>query len=117
MIYNNIMLSAVTGKAWKLARPYHGPYRTRVECNPTNVEARIVDDPDAETIFVAVNRVRPCYPEQTNTLWKGQQKRKSGTVSKPTSSKTTKSKSQSSPTLTTGPVTRSMTRAHDQPND
>ena len=29
MIY---MPSVVTGKAWKLARPYHGPYR--VECNP-----------------------------------------------------------------------------------
>ena len=116
MIY---MPSAVTGKAWKLARPYHGPYRTRIECNPgpTNVEAGIVDDPDAETIFVAVNKVTPCYPEQTNTLWKGQRKRKSGTVSKPTLSKTTKSKSQSSPTRTTGPVTRSMTRAHDQPND
>ena len=82
---------------------------------PTNVEARIVDDPDAEMIFVAVNRVRSCYPEQTNTLWKGQRKRKSGTVSKPTSSKTTKSKSQSSPTRTTGPVICSMTRAHDQP--
>ena len=53
---------------------------------PTNVEARLVDDPDAETIFVAtffvaVNRVRPCYSEQTNTLWKGQQKKKRGTIS------------------------------------
>ena len=37
------------------------------ECN-SNVEARLTDDPDAETIFVAINRVRPCYPEQTDTV-------------------------------------------------
>ena len=48
------MPSAVTGKAWKLARPYYGPYRV-VSVTPTNVEARLVNDPDAETIFVAVN--------------------------------------------------------------
>ena len=71
MIY---MPSAVTRKAWKLARPYHGPYRV-VSVTPTNVEARIVNDPDAETIFVAVNRVRHCYPKQTNTLWKGSEDR------------------------------------------
>ena len=114
------MPSAVTGEAWKLATPYHGPYRV-VSVTPRNVEARIVNKLDAETIFVAVNSVRTCYPEQMNTLWKGQRERKSGTVSKLTSSKTTRSKSQSSSTRTTGPVTHSMThsmtRAHDQPND
>ena len=51
------MQSTVTGKAWKLARPYYGPYRV-VSVTPTNVKARLVNDPDAETIFVAVNRVR-----------------------------------------------------------
>lgn len=50
------MPAAVTGKAWKLARPYHGPYRV-LSVTPTNVEARLVDEVDAESIFVAVNRV------------------------------------------------------------
>lgn len=68
MIY---MPSAVIGKAQKLARPYHGPYRV-TSATLTNVEARLVDDPDAETFFVAINRVKPCYPEQTSTSWKGQ---------------------------------------------
>ena len=113
MIY---MPSAVTGKAWKLAGPYYGPCRV-VSVTPTNVEARLVYDSDEETIFVAVNRVRPCYPEQTNTLWRGRQKRKSRTVSKPTETKATKSKvgsSQSSSIRTTGPATRSMTRGMTQ---
>ena len=74
-----------------MARPNQGPYGV-VSVIPTNVEARIVNDPDAETIFVAVNRVRPCYPEQMITLWKGQRRQKSGTVSKLITSKTTKSK-------------------------
>ena len=93
---------------------YHGPYRV-VSATPTNIEARLVDDPDAETIFVAVNRVRPCYPEQTNTLWKGQRKQKSGTVSQ--SAKSKASSKESSSIRTTGPVTRSMTRAMAQTND
>ena len=52
------MPSAVTGKAWKLARPFHGPYRV-LSVTPTNVEARLVDHPDVDPIFVAVSRVRP----------------------------------------------------------
>lgn len=50
------MPGTVSGKAWKLARPYHGPYRV-ISVTPTNVEARLIEDVDAEPIFVAVNGV------------------------------------------------------------
>lgn len=53
------------------------------------------------------------WSRQIATMWKGQQKRKSRTISqlaKPTASKTTKSQdTQSYPTHTTGPITHSMT--------
>ena len=106
MVY---MPSALTGKAWKLARPYHGPYRVV----SVTVEARLIDTPDADTIFVAVNRVRHCYPEQTNISWTGQRKRKPKIAAKVTKQVA----SQTSLTHTTGPVTRLMTRAMAQKND
>ena len=62
------MPAAVSGKSWKLARPYHGPYRV-IGTTSTNIEARLVDNVDADSIFVAVNRVRPCCPSQPDTRW------------------------------------------------
>ena len=49
------MPSAMTGKAWKLARPYHGPFRV-LSATPSNIEARLVDESSAEPIFISVNR-------------------------------------------------------------
>ena len=45
------MPSTVTGKAWKLAHPFHGPYRV-LNVTPTNVEAWLVDQPDADSILL-----------------------------------------------------------------
>ena len=50
------MPSAVTGKAWKLAITFHGPYRV-LDVTPTNIEAKLVDDSDSDSIFVAVDLV------------------------------------------------------------
>ena len=69
------MPAAVSGKSWKLARPYHGPYRV-IGTTSTNIEARLVDDVDADSIFVAVNRVRPCCPSQPDTRWTGPRRRR-----------------------------------------
>ena len=66
--------SAVTAKAWKLVRPYHGPFRV-LSVTPSNIEARLVDDPSAESIFVSVNRVRPCYSGVADTSWTGHKKK------------------------------------------
>lgn len=95
------MPSAVTGKAWKLARPYHGPYRV-LNVTPTNIEARLVDDPSSESIFVAVNRVRPCYNGVPDESWTGRKKSRS--------KKKKVNTEQASESLYTGPTTRSRSK-------
>ena len=67
------MPSKAQGKKWKVARPFHGPYRV-LKVTPTNVEVRLVDKPTAEPIFVALNRVCLCYLEQEDTSWTGRHK-------------------------------------------
>lgn len=63
------------GKDWKLSRPFHGPYRV-LSVTPTNVEVRLVDSPSADSIFVAMNRVRRCYPELGDATWTGRPRRR-----------------------------------------
>ena len=58
------------GQTWKLSRPYHGPYRI-LAVTPTNVEVRLVDHPDDESIFVSLQRVRPCNTELPEVSWAG----------------------------------------------
>ena len=60
----------VKGKAWKFARPYFGPYKV-ISLTSTNVEVRRVDQPNGETLFVALDRVRPCYQEMSDEVWVG----------------------------------------------
>ena len=72
MVY---MPNAVRGKAWKLARPFYGPYRV-MATTPTNLEVKPVDKPEAEAIFVSLDRIRPCYPELPDVSWCGNTKRK-----------------------------------------
>jgi len=43
---------------------------------PTNIEARLVDKPDTDSIFVAVSPVWPCYPELSDASWTGPRKGK-----------------------------------------
>ena len=100
MVY---MLHAVSGKAWKLARPFYGPYRI-VSLTRTNAEVKLIDKPDADAIFVALNRVRLCYQELLSKSWCGKMLRR-------------QRKSNKQPVLhialperITGPVTRSMTK-------
>ena len=95
------MPGTVAGKSWKLARPYHGPYRV-ISVTPTNVEARLVDDVDADSIFVSVNRVRLCPPNLPDNVWIGKKKHRR---SRPQNVVVER------PTERAGPVTRSMTSA------
>ena len=69
------MPAAVQGKDHKLARPYHGPYRV-LTVTPTNAEVRLISDPTASSIFVALSRVRQCYPEQGDATWLAVTKRR-----------------------------------------
>ena len=67
MVY---MPAEMRGKHWKLARPFHGPYRV-LSVIPTNVEVQLVDDPTGDTIFVSLDRVCRCYAEKGNVTWSG----------------------------------------------
>ena len=100
------MPSETTGKDRKLARPYHGPYRV-VSLTATNAEVKLIENPQESSIFVALDRLRKCYPEQSNATWTGR-KRKSKRSSK--SVQLTSSERPSDGVRTVGPVTRSMTR-------
>ena len=53
------VLAAKSCKAYKFARPFHGPYRI-VEQNETGLAVRPVDQPQMEPIQVAYNRIRCC---------------------------------------------------------
>ena len=57
-----------TGKAYKLSRPYHGPYRvvTALDCG---VDVCPVDKPNATPICVALHCIRHCPAEIPDTLW------------------------------------------------
>ena len=58
------------GKDRKLSRPFHGPYRV-VSVTPTNAEVKLVDQPESQSIFVSLDRVRRCYVEQGDATWTG----------------------------------------------
>ena len=60
----------VQGKAWKFARPYYGPY-TVLSLTPTNAEVCLLSCPEGDTIFVALDRIRPCYAEMSDEVWAG----------------------------------------------
>ena len=75
-----------------------------VSLTATNAEVKLIERPADPPIFVAIDRLRKCYPEQSDVTWTGR-KRKSGKKNR---------KSVHSEKLPdrvrTGPVTRSMTR-------
>ena len=56
------MPAARSGKAYKLARPHHGPYCV-VTCSDNTVEVRPVDQSKANSIHVALDCVRVCSEE------------------------------------------------------
>ncbi len=65
-----LMPGAKSGKAYKFARPFHGPYRITAQYE-AGVEVRPVDRPQAQPIRVAFNRVRRCPEGIPDTYWPG----------------------------------------------
>ena len=102
-----LMPMETTGDRRKLARPFHGPFRV-LALTPTNAEVRLVDDPKAASIFVALDRVRLCFPEQGNETWTGKSKRKRRAATR--SADAGSNRTPSTLHVRTGPVTRSMAR-------
>ena len=70
LVGDRVTPQEATGKNWKLARAFHGPFRV-LSVTPTNVEARLVDKPDHPSIFVSRSRVRQCYEELADVSWSG----------------------------------------------
>lgn len=103
MVY---MPSEVQGQAWKLARPFHGPYRV-VALTANNAEVVLIDKPKDQSIFVSLDRIRLCYDEMEDATWTGPKKKRKYPKRKEKS--TVSSKPLSPPRQ--GPTTRSMTRA------
>ena len=100
------MPGSVKGKAWKLVRQYHGPYRV-MSVTPTNAEVRLVDERTRSRSFVSLSRERPCYSEITDVSWSGS--------NKPWKKNKKQTNKDATPTTnmiprTASPVTRSMTR-------
>ena len=103
------MPSEVQEKDWKLARPFHGPYRV-IQVTPTNAEVHLIDQPQGESIVVALDCVRRCYPHQGDETWTESKKRR-------------KHRSNNAPTLETSPppqpyqgsVTHSRSQELDHP--
>ena len=62
------MPAAKTGPAYKLARPYHGPYHITAT-HDTGLEVTPVDRPQDTPIRVAFNRVRACPEEIGNDFY------------------------------------------------
>ena len=60
-------------KEHKLVHSFHGPYHV-LKVTPNNAEVVLVDKPRNDSIFVSLNRVRLCYPEQTEETWTGSRK-------------------------------------------
>ena len=110
MVY---MPNDAQGKTWKLARPFHGPYRI-LSLTPTNAEVRLVDDPKSKSIFVSLQRVRKCHDELPDVPWKGSSTQLTASSSQSSAQqKGTSLSSTATDTAGTGPVTRSRARAAD----
>ena len=59
------MPNETVGKNRKLARPYRGPFRV-INVTQTNAEDQLIEYPREPTVFVAIDCLHKCYPEQTN---------------------------------------------------
>ena len=62
------MPAAKATKAYKFARPFHGPYRI-IEQSDTGVVVHPIDKPQAEPIRVAYNRIRHYCDSLQNKFW------------------------------------------------
>lgn len=51
---DRVMPGEIKGYGWKFSCPFHGHYHI-LSIIPTNVEVRLVDQPDASSIFVLLN--------------------------------------------------------------
>ena len=63
-----VYMSAMSGSAYKLVRPYHGPYSV-VRVVENGIEVRPVDKRHSTTTLVVLNWVRRCTEKMPNVFW------------------------------------------------
>ena len=101
------MPGRIKGKAWKFARAFYGPYRI-LTITPTNAEVHLVDKPEEQSIFVAIDCLRTCPSEMKDVSWSGHDEKRKSTAPQ------SKTKPKSSPVQQqpySGLMTRTCTRA------
>ena len=65
------MPTEIQGKTLKFGwRFLHGSFHI-LSLTPTNAEVQLVDELQSKSMFVSYNRVRTCYEELPDILWKG----------------------------------------------
>ena len=80
---------------------------------PTNAEVKLVDNVGDPSIFVALDRLRHCYPEIPDTSWTGRRKTRKRKSKCAANSSTSRAPTEP---RTTGPVTRAMARRLQENN-
>ena len=76
------MPSAKQNKAYKFARAFHGQYRVK-EVMETGIVVVPVDRPNQAPIRVALDRVRRCPEQITNTFWPAKKQAQTESESQP----------------------------------
>ena len=107
------MPAAKSTRAYKFARPFHGPYRVTTVYE-TGLEVRPVDQPQKKPIRIAFDRVRRCPEEVPNTFWPSKSK-PSKAVDDDSNDQTTESEVQK-PRKKAATVTSASTDMSDQPS-
>ena len=95
-------------KAYKFARPFHGPFRV-VEVWETGLTVQPVDKPDEKTIRVAFNRVRRCpEPISNDEFWPPRRKSRRGRPKKAQKEQTVSTENDGAPGLWEGRLRRKV---------
>ena len=106
MVY---MPSELQGDEHKLRCPYYGPYRV-LNVTETNAEVHLIDSPNDDPIFVNLNRICLCHPEQGITTRTGEKKKRQRKKKKLIPTESVESIA-ATPTSAQGPTTRSKAKS------
>ena len=77
----------------------------------TNAEVHLVDDPTADSIFISLDCVKPCYPELPDIAWTGHTTRKERKNSAKQKNSRNDQNQEKVEEPYTGPITRSRSKS------
>ena len=103
------MPKELQGKAWKFARPFFGPYEV-LQVTPSNVSIRLWNRPEAEPIFVSIDRVCKANDQLGEDVWTGRTTQRRPRYPRKRREKGGPATATATGERHQGPVTRSQTR-------